>query len=123
MGKDTLNAILGQIGRWFKRNFKLAEDVSKRRYITGLILFWGSVLIRWAIGYLPPMPAAAKGEIDWGLLWLLSFEVVLVASIFVLGADYWEKLGSLFRWNTRVVKIEEEGKHDQSLERKAPTST
>lgn len=106
MGKESMNYILGKIGKWFKRNFKLAENVSKKRYMLGLILFWGSILIRWAIGFLKPVSIAAKGSTDWGLIILIAFEVVLVISIFVLGADYWEKLGSLFRWNTRVVTIE-----------------
>jgi hypothetical protein len=88
MGKDALNQILGQIGKWFKRNFKLSENVSKKRYILGLI--------------------AVKGSTDWGLIILIGFEVVFVISIFVLGANFWEKLGALFRWNTRVVTIEEQ---------------
>jgi len=108
MGKDALNQILGQIGKWFKRNFKLSENVSKKRYILGLILFWGSILIRWAVGFLKPLSVAAKGSTDWGLVILVAFEVVLVISVFVLGANYWEKLGSLFRWNTRVIQIEEQ---------------
>ncbi len=108
MGKESLNYILGRIGKWFGRNFKLSENVSKRRYIFGLILFWGSILMRWAIGFFQQMPAPPKGGIDWGLIILLAFEVVLVISIFVLGANYWEKLGALFRWNTRVISIEEQ---------------
>jgi hypothetical protein len=108
MGKDTLNLILGKIGQWFKRSFKLAENVSKKRYIFGLVLFWGSILIRWAIGFLRPVAMASNEKIDWGLIILIAFEVFLVVSIFVLGANYWEKLGSLFRWNTRVVTIETE---------------
>lgn len=108
MGKDALNQILGQIGKWFKRNFKLSENVSKKRYILGLILFWGSILIRWAVGFLKPLSVAVKGSTDWGLVILVAFEVVLVISIFVLGANFWEKLGALFRWNTRVVTIEEQ---------------
>ena len=108
MGKDTLNQILGQIGKWFKRNFKLSENVSKKRYTWGLILFWGSILIRWAIGFLKPISIAKTGGTDWGFYILIAFEVVLIISIFVLGADFWEKLGALFRWNTRVVTIEDQ---------------
>jgi hypothetical protein len=108
MGKDALNHILGQIGKWFKWSFKLTENVSKGRYIFGLVLFWGSILIRWAIGFFKLMPEPPKGGTDWGLIILIAFEVVLIISIFVLGANFWEKLGSLFRWNTRVVTIEEQ---------------
>lgn len=108
MGKDSMNYVLGKIGKWFKRNFKLAENVSKRRYAVGLILFWSSILIRWAIGFLKPISFAQSGGTDWGLYILLAFEVVLIISIFVLGANYWEKLGALFRYNTQVVKIEEQ---------------
>jgi len=107
MGKDSMNFVLGKIGKWFKRNFKLAENVSKNRYIFGLILFWGSILIRWAIGFLKPISITQTGGTDWGLYILIAFEILLVISIFVLGADYWEKLGALFRWNTRVTRIEE----------------
>jgi len=107
MGKESLNYILGLIGKWFKRNFKLAENVSKKRYIWGLILFWGSILIRWAIGFLKPITVATTGGTDWGLYILIAFEVVLLISIFVLGANFWDKLGALFRWNMRVVPIEE----------------
>ena len=108
MGKESLNYILGKIGKWFKRNFKLAENVSKKRYIFGLILFWGSILVRWAIGFLKPISIAKTGGTDWGIYILIAFEVVLIISIFVLGANFWEKLGSLFRWNTQVVQIEEQ---------------
>jgi hypothetical protein len=107
MGKDSLNQLLGKIGHWFKRNFKLSENVSKSRYRIGLILFWGSILIRWALGFIRVQPIPPKGDLDWGLYILLAFEVVLVISVFVLGADYWDKLGSLFRWNTRVVTVDE----------------
>ena len=108
MGKDSMNYILGNIGKWFKRNFKLAENVSKKRYIWGLILFWGSILIRWAIGFLKPISIAKTGGTDWGFYILIAFEVIWIISIFVLGANFWEKLGALFRWNTRVVTIEEQ---------------
>ena len=107
MGKDSMNYVLGKIGKWFKRNFKLAENVSKKRYIWRIILFWGSILVRWAIGFLKPISIVRTGGPDWGFYILIVFEVVLIISIFVLGADYWEKLGSLFRWNMRVVPIDE----------------
>jgi hypothetical protein len=105
MGKESLNYILGRIGGWFKRNFKLAENVSKNRYLFGLVLFWGSILVRWAVGFLK---TGTTSGTDWGLYILIAFEVVLVISIFVLGADYWAKLGSLFRWNTRVITIDDQ---------------
>lgn len=105
MGKETLNAILGRISGWFKHNFRLAENVSKRRYIIGLILFWGSIVARWGVSFLKVQPSAPNGDMDWGLIILLSFELLLIVSIFVLGARYWDKLASLFRYNTRVVEI------------------
>ncbi len=106
MGKDSMNYVLGKIGNWVKRNFKLTENVSKKRYTWGLILFWGSILVRWAIGFLKPISIIKTGGTDWGLYVLIAFEVVLIISIFVLGADFWEKLGSLFRWDMRVVPID-----------------
>lgn len=109
MGKDALNSILGKVGNWFKRSFKLSENVSKGRYNFGLVLFWGSILIRWGVGFFH-IPATPADGTDWGIITLISLEVITVISVFVLGANFWEKLVALFRWNTRAVTIDEQTK-------------
>jgi hypothetical protein len=69
-----------------------AREVSKTRYRIGLVMFVLPLLEGWLAPYLEAaFPAwAANRPIEW------SWDVMLVASFFVLGGDFWDKFRALF---------------------------
>jgi len=69
-----------------------ARQVSKLRYRIGLVMFILPLLEAWLIPYLESaFPGwAANRPIEW--IW----DVILIASFFVLGGDFWDKFRALF---------------------------
>lgn len=73
--------------------------VSRLRYRIGLVMFCTPILFGWlsiyTAGYIPafaqnPLPYALGGDI------------LLLASLFVLGGDFWDKIRSLFVHDAEV---------------------
>lgn len=69
-----------------------ARQVSRTRYRIGLVMFILPLLEAWFIPHLESaFPAwAAARPMEW--IW----DLVLIASFFVLGGDFWDKIRSLF---------------------------
>ena len=70
-----------------------AERVGRTRYRIGLVLFALPLLMGWLGPYLlPQVPIHAEHV----LLVHVGGDAMLLASLFVLGGDFWDKLRSLF---------------------------
>jgi hypothetical protein len=69
-----------------------ARQVNKTRYRIGLVMFILPLLEAWLVPYLEAaFPGwAANRPIEW--IW----DVILIASFFVLGGDFWDKFRALF---------------------------
>jgi hypothetical protein len=72
---------------------KPSADVSPARYRIGIVMFVAAMLsgfVERYIGFLPP------GEIVREVRYSLAIDLLLLASILVLGGDFWDKIRALF---------------------------
>ena len=99
MGKAGFAFLKSKVGQFFKQ-YGPPETVSKTRYTIGLIMFVTPFIIGWLIPYFEHL-------IPWYEeyhLWInISGDILLIASLFVLGGDFWEKLRSLFIYDQNPI--------------------
>ena len=98
MGKDGYNLIKERIFSFLKKHSP-PDRVSLTRYRIGLVMFFLPVLFGWLGPYgahLIPGYEAQRFVVS------LIGDVMFVASLFVLGGDFWDKIRSLFIQNDRV---------------------
>jgi hypothetical protein len=98
MGKPGFNLLKAHVFKFLGR-FRPAEQVSRRRYRVGLILFVLSILFGSLLPYLPGI------VVNWQeneVIWSLVADALLIASLFVLGGEFWNKLAALFDYNAKV---------------------
>jgi hypothetical protein len=98
LGKENFERIVGVIKRAL-RMLRPSGAVSRTRYTVGLALFVGAGLAAWANGYaIFLLPELAPR------VWVnLALDLLFVASLFVLGGDFWDKLRALFVYQARAV--------------------
>ena len=99
MGKDNFERIWAGAMRLLKR-LKPAGGVSRTRYQVGLYMLVGPTLYAWIASYAPswlPEDYVLRVWVNVGL------DVVTLASLFVLGGDFWDKVRALFIHDARVV--------------------
>jgi hypothetical protein len=99
MGKDNFDRIWAGAMRFLK-TLKPAGGVSKRRYTIGLYMLVVPTLYAWIATYAPswlPENYVMRVWVNLGL------DVVTLASLFVLGGDFWDKVRALFLHDARVV--------------------
>ena len=97
----TAIAILGKPGfEWFKskifgflRRHGPPAEVSRTRYNAGLVLLVLPLVAAWLGPYFAHL---IPGYEDHRLVWHVAFDLMFVASFFVLGGDFWDKVRSLF---------------------------
>ena len=98
MGKSGYNLIADRFFTFWKKHGP-ADRVSLNRYRAGLVMFALPVLFGW----LGPYGAhhIPLYETHRFIVSLIG-DVVFLASLFVLGGDFWDKVRALFIWNARV---------------------
>ena len=79
--------------------FAPPRQVSRRRYRIGLVMFVLPMIEAWLAPYLEAAfpDWAARRPIEW--IW----DVMFVASFFVLGGDFWDKVRALFIYGASVT--------------------
>ena len=98
MGKSGYNLIKERIFSFLKRHAP-PDRVSLTRYRIGLVMFVLPVVFGW----LGPYGAhLIPGYESQRFVVSLIGDVMFVASFFVLGGDFWDKIRSLFIHNDRV---------------------
>ncbi|MFK5857198.1 MAG: hypothetical protein QM503_13795 [Bacteroidota bacterium] len=102
LGKDGFQYLKKSIFGWF-RKYGPPETVSKTRYIIGLILFSSSILQGLVLPYVWEFVPVIKDNMFYVLI---SGDVILVLSLFVLGGDFWDKLRSLFVYRSRAILMD-----------------
>ena len=102
MGKENLEYLFSKLGNWFKRLVKW-DQVSPRRWRTGVWLFWLSILTSLAFFYFLPETLREGDQPGWGFFVSVGADILFIISFFVLGAEFWGKLRALFQYNARVV--------------------
>jgi hypothetical protein len=99
MGKENFDHIVSRakgVLKWFKP----AGNVGRTRYKVGLWLFVCPVVFAWIASYDPDwMPESPAGRLAVNL----AVDLTLLASVFVLGGDFWDKLRALFVYEARAV--------------------
>jgi hypothetical protein len=99
MGKRGFAELKQRFGRFFKK-YGPPEQVSRTRYRFGLIMFTLPLLLAWLAPYIGHhLPGYGAHH----LLWAVTADIVFVASFFVLGGEFWDKLRALFVREARVV--------------------
>ena len=99
MGKENFTRIVD----WAKgilKTLKPAGSVGRTRYTIVLVLFVGPVLFGWIASYVPSWLPAENAVRVWTNLGL---DLIVAASLIVLGGDFWDKLRALFRYDARVM--------------------
>jgi hypothetical protein len=99
MGKDNFERIWAGAMRFLKQ-LKPAGGVSKTRYKVGLYMLVGPTLYAWIASYAPswlPEDYVLRVCANVGL------DLITLASLFVLGGDFWDKVRALFLHDARAV--------------------
>lgn len=99
MGKPGFKLLKDHVFKFLGR-FRPVVQVSQRRYRAGLALFVLSLVFSSLLAYLPGL------LVDWKAneaFWSLTADAILIASLFVLGGEFWNKLAALFDYKAKVV--------------------
>ena len=112
MGKEGFDELKRRVGRFFRR-YGPPDVVGPTRYRIGLVMFAAPLLLGLLGPYLHHHLPRFDSHPMW---WHLGGDLMLFASLFVLGGDFWDKLRSLFVHGATAVFPavgEDEGKsHD-----------
>jgi len=98
LGKENFERITSRMLSLLKR-LKPTARVSKARYTVGLVMFLVPVIPTYVMGYAPqwlPDTSSARLYVN------IAADCTFVASLFVLGGDFWDKLSALFIYESRV---------------------
>ena len=98
MGKAGFKILKTHIFRFLGR-FQPPETVSRERYRLGMALFVLSIVFGSLLPYFPGFLTDWKSN---EVFWSLVNDVLLLASLYVLGGEFWNKLAALFRYDAKV---------------------
>lgn len=99
MGKPGFNFLKQHVFGFLGR-FQPAQTVSRSRYRLGLIVMVLALLFGELLPYFPGF------VVDWQaheIFWSLAADAVMIASLFILGGGFWDKLRALFTYDANVV--------------------
>ena len=98
MGKSGYTFIKSKVFGLFKQ-YGPPEKVSPLRYKIGLTMFLIPILFGWVSPYLFQF---VLDKMQAPLIYVISGDILLLSSLFVLGGEFWEKLRSLFIQDIQV---------------------
>ena len=98
LGKDGYQFLKEKLFRFLKQ-FAPPDIVSLSRYRIGLLMFCLPLIIGWAGPYLAYVFPGLKMFPLWSYI---TGDAILLASFFVLGGDFWDKLSGLFKYNAQI---------------------
>ncbi len=104
MGKENFERIVSRIKDWLGL-LKPAGDVGPTRHAVGLLLFLLPIVPTYIMAYVPQWLPDNSPE---RLYVNLGADAMFLASFFVLGGDFWDKIRAIFVRNARVVFPEPE---------------
>ncbi len=102
LGKDNLAYLFSKLGSWFKNLVKW-DQVSPRRYRTGLWLMCISIAVTAVLFYFFRDLLSNGNQPGWGFYVTVGADILFIISFFVLGADFWANIRTLFQYEARVV--------------------
>ena len=84
----------------FLRQYGPPAEVSRTRYTIGLVMFAVPIAFGWVAPYAANLvPGYAASAVTYAI----AGDLLLLASLFVLGGDFWDKLRALFIHGSRVM--------------------
>jgi hypothetical protein len=87
------------------RHYGPPSEVSRTRYNIGLIMFSIPILFGWVSIYVADhIPLFSENQ----LAYAIGGDLLLLASLFVLGGDFWDKIRALFIHSDKVCSIASE---------------
>ena len=99
MGKSGYAYIKNRVFGFLKQYGPPAE-VSRTRYIIGLVMFAVPIVFGWLAPYVAnQIPGYLGNEFTFGIVG----DLLLLASLFVLGGSFWDKLRALFFHEAKAV--------------------
>lgn len=111
MGAELLGliavAVMGKPGYLYIKNrvfgfikqYGPPQQVSRRRYNIGLLMFCAPLLFAWLSVYVGDY---IPGYVQRPLIYAIAGDLLLVSSLFVLGGDFWDKIRALFVHSDRI---------------------
>lgn len=99
MGKDGYVFVKARFAHYW-RLYGPPQTVGEVRYYVGLTMLCASVLLGWSTPY---ASIWFKGYVGNEISFAIAGDVVLLTSLFVLGGDFWDKLGALFKHDAKAV--------------------
>ena len=100
MGKSGFNYLKTKVFTFLKRQAP-PDVVGPTRYRIGLVLFVLPLFYGWLAPYVPNLAPSPGLQPLWANI---TGDLMLVVSLFVLGGDFWDKLGSLFVCEPKAVR-------------------
>jgi hypothetical protein len=88
------NCVLGLL-----RRYGPPKEVSRARYNTGLFMFVLPMLFGWVTPYISDLIPNLEDNL---FAYAIGGDMLLLASLFVLGGDFWEKVGALFVYSAKI---------------------
>jgi hypothetical protein len=98
MGKPGFNHLKRLLFGLF-RKLGPPQQVRRDRYVLGLILFLVPLLMTWVAPYATTLFGTAG---VYGFLESRALEILLLVGLFLLGGEFWDKLGALFKHRAKV---------------------
>jgi hypothetical protein len=99
MGKEGFAELKRRFGRFLKK-YGPPDTVGSTRYHTGLVMFAAPILLGWFGPYLHHFLPGFDTHPMW---WHVGGDLVFIASFFVLGGEFWDKLRALFVHGAQAV--------------------
>jgi membrane protease YdiL (CAAX protease family) len=99
MGKENFNRIVTGVKRWFASN-RPAGNVGVVRHRIGVVMLLLPLVVTYVQGY---APGWLPDHSSWRLYANIASDLTFLASFFVLGGDFWDKVGALFVRKARAV--------------------
>jgi hypothetical protein len=84
---------------WLVRRYGSPREVSRARYNSGLVMFILPFLFGWVAPYISDFIPNLE---DNSFAYAIGGDMLLLASLFVLGGDFWDKIRALFVYSDKV---------------------
>jgi hypothetical protein len=104
MGKPGYIYIKNRVFGLFRR-YGPPEEVSRARYNIGLVMFILPILFGWVTLYVSDWIPNLKENT---FAYAIGGDMLLLASLFVLGGDFWDKIRALFVYSDKVCSSAEQ---------------
>ena len=92
MGKSGFDYIKSK-AFGFVRQYVLPDSVSRMRYRIGLVMLLLPLIFGWLAPYAPQLVPTYD---EHSFRWLVGGDLLVLASLVVLGGEFWDKLRALF---------------------------